>query len=219
VSRRILGIDTTAEFGSIALCGEEVLLHAPEGFGGILFQHIEHLLSRLQLTLADVDGFAAASGPGSFTGVRIGLACVKGLAEATGKPALGVSNLAVLAAFGETPLRVPIIDARRGEVYAAAYDACGQMVLPETVCAFPALLECLPQGPAEFISTSFAPFEAALSGTRFSDCPRVEAPRAIARMLCRIAEERLDAGDRGDPVSLDANYVRRSDAELLFKPW
>jgi tRNA threonylcarbamoyladenosine biosynthesis protein TsaB len=201
VSGRILAIDTTAEFGSLALAGEEVLLHAPDGFGSVIFEHIERLLQRLSLRLADLDGFAAASGPGSFTGVRIGLACVKGLAEATAKPAFGVSNLAALARFGSTARRVPVIDARRGEVYAAVYDASGRVIVAETVCPFPTFQALLPEGPVEFITRN------------------EETPQALAAMIARIAEERLAAGDPGDPAALDANYVRRSDAELLFKPW
>lgn len=219
MSSRILAVDTTAEFGSIALGGEEILLHAPDGFGGVIFEHMERLLQRVNLRLDDLDGFAAASGPGSFTGVRIGLACVKGLAEATGKAAFGVSNLAALARFGSTECRVPLIDARRGEVYAAVYDPSGSAIVPERVCPFPALLKLLPEERVEFISQDFGPFAASLVGTRFAECPVVTAPRAIATMVARIAEERLAAGERGDPVGLDANYVRRSDAELLFKPW
>ena len=224
MSGRILAVDTTAEFGSIALGGEEVLLHAPDGFGRVIFEHIERLMQRTGLRVEDLDGFAAASGPGSFTGVRIGLACVKGLAEATGKPAFGISNLAVLArlgsaGLGSTGLRVPLIDARRGEVYAAVYDACGNVIVPETVCRFPALLAQLPEAQVEFISQNFGPFEAAVAGTRFAECPVMTAPRALAAVVARIAEERLAADDTGDPAGLDANYVRRSDAELLFKPW
>jgi tRNA threonylcarbamoyladenosine biosynthesis protein TsaB len=208
VTTRILAIDTTAEFGSIALAGEEVLLHAPDGFGGIIFHEIERLLERLNIRLDEVEAFAAAAGPGSFTGVRIGLACVKGLAEATGRKAFAISNLAALARFASSHMRIPVIDARRGEVYAAAYDKDGELLMPETVCPFPALLERLPKGPVEFIAQNFAPFD-----------PTTQAPQAIAAMIARMAEERLGAGESGDPASLDANYVRRSDAELLFKPW
>lgn len=219
MSSRILAVDTTAEFGSLALDGEEILLHAPEGFGGVIFEHIERLLQRVGLRLEDLDGFAAASGPGSFTGVRIGLACVKGLAEATGKPAFGVSNLQALARFGSTDTRVPVVDARRGEVYAAIYDAKGEAIAPETVCPFPVLLSKLPDHPVEFIAQDFSPFQASLQGTRFEKSPIVTAPRSLATVVGIIAEERRAAGNPGDPAGLDANYVRRSDAELLFKPW
>ena len=210
MTNRILAVDTTAEFGSIALAGEEILLHAPDGFGGVIFQHIERLLERTGLRLDELDGFAAASGPGSFTGVRIGLTCVKGLAEATGKKAIAISNLAALARFGSAQMRVALLDARRGEVYGAVYRADGSVVLPEMVCSFPALLEQVPKGDVEFIAQTIGPFEAALSGKRLT-----EASRAIAAMIANMAAE----CDLQDPAALDANYVRRSDAELLFKPW
>src|SRR4051794_36251495 len=123
-----LAFDTTAEFGSVALVrsGEtmaEALLHAPEGFSGILFREIGALLARESVTLPEVDLFAAASVPASSPGVRIGLAAAKGLAEVMGKPAVGVSNLELLAGFGSAPLRATVLDARRGEVFAALFDA------------------------------------------------------------------------------------------------
>lgn len=219
MSARILAVDTTAEFGSIALAGKEVLLHAPEGFSGLIFQEIGRLIESLNLRLQDVDAFAAAAGPGSFTGVRVGLACVKGLAEAMGRKAFAVSNLEALARLGSTEVRVPLIDARRGEVYAGVYDAYGRAILPEMVCPFPLLLERLPRTPVEFVSQNFGPFEAALEGTGFAGSALLNAPQALASVVARIAEEQLVAGDAGDPAGLDANYVRRSDAELLFKPW
>src|SRR5580693_8821142 len=96
-----LAVDTTAEFGSIALAdeqgvGEEVLLHAPEGFSQVLFGAIEMLLTRQRVGLAEIELFAGAAGPGSFTGVRIGLSAIKGLAEVLGKRVVPVSNLEVL---------------------------------------------------------------------------------------------------------------------------
>jgi tRNA threonylcarbamoyladenosine biosynthesis protein TsaB len=98
--------------------------------------------------------------------VRIGLACVKGLAEAVGKPVVAVSNLQALAAFGTAPLRATVLDARRGEIYGAVYDADLNPVAPELVMKFPQWLESLPAGSIEFISTDFSPFRAALAGTR-----------------------------------------------------
>ena len=153
----ILSVDTTHEFGSLALTGdgalvEEVLLHSPDGFGHVLFGHIGSLLDRHHCGLAAIDCFAAASGPGSFTGVRIGLACVKGLAEATGKPVVGVSNLEAIATFGSHPLRAAVLDARRGEVYGAVYDSAGRIVCGEVVAKFPAWLATLSDG-VEFVST------------------------------------------------------------------
>jgi tRNA threonylcarbamoyladenosine biosynthesis protein TsaB len=75
----------------------------------------------------------------------------------------------------------------------------------------------LPSGPLEFISTDFSPFRAALAGTRFADTPVIEAPRALAGAIARIAFTKLRQGLAVDPAQVDANYVRRSDAELLWK--
>ena len=218
----ILAIDTTHEFGSIALLAvgellEETLLHAEAGFGGILYGHLSRLLDRHDCRVQDIDCFAAASGPGSFTGVRIGLACMKGLAEALAKPVVAVSNLQALAAFGTAPLRATVLDARRGEIYGAVYDADLNPVAPEIVMKFPLWLESLPTSSLEFISTDFSPFHPALAGTRFACAPVIEAPRALAGAIGRIAFTRFHAGLAGDPAQVDANYVRRSDAELLWK--
>ena len=203
-----LAIDTTHEAGSLALvrAGEtvdEVLLRAPTGFAHVLYAHIDEMLRRNGVRLAAVDCFAAASGPGSFTGVRVGLACVKGLAEALGKPAAAVSNLRAIASFGTAPWRAAVMDARRGEVYGAVYDAAGELVVPETVAPLSAWLATLPAGEMEFVTQGF-PLEVA-------DARIVIAPEALAAAIGRLA------GEGGDPAALDANYVRRSDAELLWK--
>ena len=214
----ILAIDTTHEFGSLALTEhgvvvEEILLHAPDGFNQVLFGQIGSLLDRHNCPIAAIDCFAAAAGPGSFTGVRIGIACVKGLAEATGKPALAVSNLQAIATFGEGPLRAVVMDARRGEIYGAVYDAAGRKVRDEVVAKFTDWLETLP-AEVEFVATDFSPFRPALAGTKFEAAKIITAPRALAGAIGGIAQARLQSGATQDPAALDANYVRRADAEL-----
>ncbi|HUA22305.1 MAG TPA: tRNA (adenosine(37)-N6)-threonylcarbamoyltransferase complex dimerization subunit type 1 TsaB [Bryobacteraceae bacterium] len=208
----ILSLDTTSEFGSIALSeGEgiiqEVALHSPDGFGHVLFQHIEALLARHGVAVRDLDCLAAASGPGSFTGVRVGLSAVKGIAEAAAKRVVAVSNLRALASFGTAPLRSPVIDARRGEVYAALYNRRLEMVIPEAVLRFEDWLKQLPREDIELISA--APIE--------TPYPVVIAPRELASAIGRIAWMEFSAGRAADPAAIDANYVRRSDAEIFWK--
>lgn len=214
----ILSLDTTSEFGSIALTEgdevvEEVLLHSSEGFGHILFQHVGQLLERHAVTVDAMDCFAAASGPGSFTGVRIGLAAAKGLAEASGKKVAAVSNLRALAFFGSAPLRAVVLDARRGEVYGAVYNDRLDIVQAEAVMKFPAWLATLPAGGFEFVSSDFSPFQTHVDPT----IPVTIAPRALASAVGRIAWREFRSGGAVDPVAIDANYVRRSDAELKWK--
>jgi tRNA threonylcarbamoyladenosine biosynthesis protein TsaB len=138
--------------------------------------------------------------------VRVGLACIKGLAEACGKPAVAVSNLQAIASFGSAPLRAAVLDARRGEIYGAVYDAAGRLVLPEVVMPFAAWRSTLPAGDLELV-VSGAPD--LVAGTR-----HITAPPALAAAIARIASARFLAGEASDPAALDANYVRRSDAEL-----
>lgn len=217
----ILAVDTTNEFGSIALARgqesiEETVVHAPGGFGSILFDRIERVLEHCGVALEEIGLYAAASGPGSFTGVRIGLACIKGLAEAMGKQAVAVSNLAALAEFGTADLRATVIDARRGQIYGALYGREGETLIEESVSWLPDFLASLPDDPIEFLSTDFEPFRPALAGTRFENAAITVAPRAQAAAIARIAVRRVASGQVEDPSRLDANYVRRSDAELLW---
>jgi len=219
---RILSLDTTGEFGSLALAEderilEELPLHSPDGFAHVLFGHMERLLAAHGWRVEEIDCFAAAAGPGSFTGVRVGLAAVKGLAEALAKRALGVSSLQAVASFGSAPLRAVVLDARRGEIYGAVYDAQLELVSPEVVNKFQDWLVTLPEDRLQFVSTNPEAFEPALAGTRFAGAPVVRAPRALAGAVARIAARRLAAGEAGDPAALDANYVRRTDAELKWK--
>ncbi len=214
MSFHILAVDTTGEFGSIALSDggrllEEVALHSPDGFGHVLFDQIQGLLGRHELSLTDLDGFASASGPGSFTGVRVGLTAVKGLAEATGRRVVAVSNLAALARFGSRPLRAVVLDARRGEVYGAVYDSALRLVRDEVVMKFTDWRETLPDGDLELIAQGFVP--------PVSGLPVTPAPSALAGAIASIAARQFAGSLAKDPAEIDANYVRRSDAELLWR--
>jgi tRNA threonylcarbamoyladenosine biosynthesis protein TsaB len=217
-----LAVDTTAEFGSIALASEfevleEVLLHETHGHSTSLFGQISALLERKSVRLEDIGLFAGASGPGSFTGVRVGLSAVKGLAEVLGKPAAAISNLRALASFGTANARATVIDARRGEIFGALFDSDGAAIVDETVISFPRFLELLNERSFEWVCADFTPFIAMLAGNRFEATPVVNAPRALAGAVARLALRRLREGGLCDPAAIEANYVRRSDAELLWK--
>jgi len=214
VSLHVLAIDTTGECGSIALVGEqglleEVALDSPDGFAHILFGEIQRLLARHGLTINQIDAFASASGPGSFTGVRVGLTAVKGLAEAAGRKVVAVSNLQALAWYGSRPLRATVLDARRGEVYGGVYDAALRPVQEEVVTKLENWLGALPQTGLEII-THGLPLDAGAT-------PVIQAPTSLAGSIGHIAFDRLGRGEVLDPAEIDANYVRRSDAELLWK--
>ncbi|MCL6543777.1 MAG: tRNA (adenosine(37)-N6)-threonylcarbamoyltransferase complex dimerization subunit type 1 TsaB [Bryobacteraceae bacterium] len=220
---RILAIDTTSEHGSMALLEagrvlEERPMPSADGYGHVLFPQMEDLLASHGWELHSVDCFAAAAGPGSFTGIRVGLAAVKGLGEALGKPVCAVSNLQALALFGTAPLRAPFIDARRGEVYGGLYTAELVPVMPEAVLPPERWLASLPEAAIELIAAGFGCLEAALAACGRPNWLRSTAPRWLASAIGRIAARRLAAGQAGDAIRAEANYVRLSDAELFSKP-
>lgn len=200
---RIVALDTASEFGSLALVEdgvvvEESVLHAPDGFGTVLFPALERLMQRHGWRHATVTGYAAGSGPGSFTGVRVALAAIKGLAEAAGAKAAEISNLQAMASYGQCALRAPFFDARRGEIYGAVYDADLRVHGQEVVAPYAVWRASLPPG-TELLTPDPALFEGVAT----------PVPRALAGAIGRLAAGRLV-----DPVEIDANYVRRSDAEL-----
>lgn len=203
----VLAIDTTTDFGSLALAGrdgviEEVALEAVDGYGHIVFGHIDALLARHGVQLADITLFAAAAGPGTFTGIRVGLTAAKGFAAALGTQAAGVSNLQALALLGEGPRRAAVLDARRGEVYAALYDDHARVLTEETVAPLDRWIEGLPEGEISFVFQNITPF-AALG-------------RGVERRMLAGAVARLAWDQAKHPAALDANYVRQSDAEMAW---
>lgn len=191
----ILAIDTTTEQASVALrkdgvtIGEEAIT-VSGGHSHLLYEMIRSVLDKVGILLEQVDCFACAIGPGSFTGVRLGVAAAKGLAEATGKPAAGISNLRALASFGTAPFRSPLIDARRGQTYAAVYDSNLVLVSPETL-------------------TGVEEWETKAGVERITTTP------ALAAAIALCAE--LDGPEKWvDPAGLDASYVRRADADMQW---
>jgi len=181
-------------------------------------QHLENLarliadLTRsLKIELADLHGFGVAVGPGSFSGIRIGLATVKGMAIALGKPVAGVSCLDILAwqVLEEADTGTAMIDAKRGEVYAASYEkVSGKIVLLDG----PALIGR--ERLSELMERSHA--TVAIAGD-VEKIPENSIPIRVARpsaAVCGLmACERLKQGDADETHSLHPLYIRRSDAE------
>lgn len=209
----VLAIDTSGEHAGLALLEGDRLtesaIHSPDGHSYRLLGEIQTLLRRAGTRLEAVDIFAAAAGPGSFTGVRVALSAAKGFAMALGKPMAAVSNLRALAWFGERPLRAVAVDARRGDSYVALYDARLQLVRPEVVAKLETWLGTLSAaGAPEDIEIITG--EAAHLAGRVAGIPlRVIEPGSLARAVAHLA-----SGQAVDPALTDANYVRRADAEM-----
>jgi len=219
----ILALDTTSEFGSLALAeGERVIevvsLRSREGFAHLIFQQIQALVARHGKTLDDLDGFAAAAGPGSFSGVRVGLTAVKGLAEATGKRVAPVSNLLAMAYAGQGTRRAAVIQARRGEVYGAVYDEQLRPVVAEMVGPCSRFLEAIGALEVTFVISDPTPIPDLIAGTRFAGAPVATVARELAGAVACVAARLFAQGGSLAPEAVDANYIRRADAEEMWKP-
>jgi tRNA threonylcarbamoyladenosine biosynthesis protein TsaB len=216
----MLAIDTSTDCASLAvLSGEsrltETAIHSTDGHSTRLFAELQALLRRAGVRLEDVDCFAAAAGPGSFTGVRVALAAVKGLAASLDKPMVAVSSLEALAWFGETPLRGALIDARRGDIYGGVFDAGLMPLRPEMVTSLDAWLEALPNAAGVGEIEILIAQPALLPVGRQLPAPvRVAPAERLACAVAHIARGRFLGGQAVDPALTDANYVRRADAEM-----
>ena len=211
---RILAVDTSSERGSVCLTekGEslgEVRLRSSVQHSDRLFRSIDFLFNFAPFGLADVDLFVAARGPGSFTGLRVGLAAMEAFASAHGKPSAGVSTLEALAwrCRVEGAIIAPTVDARRGEVYGALYGWTGgtlKTVRPATVMAPDAWFGSLPAEPTLFCG------DGALRYREFITKPEWRLQEVDLYLASALAEIAL-LPDRGP---LSPLYVRRTEAEI-----
>jgi len=202
-----------------------------ETYSSRMFRQVEFLLEELEMGLGEVDLFAAASGPGSFTGLRVGLAAIKGWAEVYGGPVTGISALEAIAEESRSGpgVLVPTFDARRGEVYFGVYrrgaSEISNLVLEgEHSVATPVdflngLRERMGSEPFTIVTPTPEVLLAALEvGQSSGQATRVEVvPNILAPAVGLLAARRARNGLTGDALSLEADYVRRTDAELKWK--
>lgn len=232
-----LGIDTTAKTASCALadgglvavstvCG--TLTHSET-----LLPMILEMLKNCGRDVNDVEIFAVSAGPGSFTGVRIGVAMIKGLAFGSGKPCVGVSTLEALAEnfrhfdeYGEPELIVPVMDARRGQVYTAIFDTAGggiTRMLPDSLLTLGELRETLRKEPFEGRKVRFCGDGYALARKFFAqekcvlETPPMLIPQnafSVAALAERIYENSDDEAKKSfTDLALKPTYLRASQAE------
>ena len=167
-----------------------------------LMGEVDGLLTRNGLTLSDLSALAVGLGPGSFTGVRVGVTTAKTLAQVTGKPLVGIGTLDAYAAVwpsaGETRL-VPVLPSRKGEVYAATYQngECVEAPFAENVDA---LAERLTEAGGVIVCGQ-SPLLPKWAG------PSLTQPWTPPEGLARLAAARLSIGDTDDPLSLVPLYV------------
>lgn len=163
-------------------------------------------------TLSDLAAIAVVTGPGSFTGVRVGLSVAKGLSEASGVPLLAISRLALLAAsnrrFGDRTCA--LLDAGRGEFYCGVYER--STLLRESLMTLQDALEAAQRADTVVVCEQTV----AVALEKHLALQIVDEPAAADTLA--LALKRLATSEFDDPVTLDANYLRRNDAEIFAKP-
>ncbi len=219
----IIAVETSGKQGSIALCRgddktfEVLQLASLEGgtYSAQLMPRIAEALQRSNLDKGKVEGFAVVSGPGSFTGLRVGLATIKGLCEVLRKPLATVSMLEALAlTYGRTGQTATVaLDAGRGEVYVGEYEVSAGRTT--AVREYIAKLDAFATEAANITGDLFTPDSKVAEAVQARNV-RARLVAAIhADEIGRIGLSKLLAGATADPATVDVNYIRRSDAELF----
>jgi tRNA threonylcarbamoyladenosine biosynthesis protein TsaB len=220
---RVLAVDTATEICAVALWEDgriavQICLGRGANHARVLMQAIHEVFERSGASPGDLDAFVVSRGPGSFTGLRIGVATAKGLATAAGKPIVGVSTLDVLAhqAPDVTPLICPMIDARRGEVYWSVYRRTNTglvMLSPEAVGA-PEQVRIEGRQPCLFIGSGARQYASVLQ-QRSTGIVLAEAAQhdPDPGTLARLGGMLLMQGHTEDVHRFTPVYLRKSDAE------
>lgn len=222
----VLAVDTATRSGSAALLEDDRLLAeagfaAPISHSARLLRAVDFLLRASGLDAGRIDGYAVAAGPGSFTGIRIGLGTVKSLAFASGKPAAAVSVLRALAlklSDGGPDLLCPFLDAKKGEVYAALFarrgHASAETILPEGAYDPADLLDRFPpEGRIGFIGSGASVY-GDLVRSRLGPRAEFSARSAFAAAeVGRLGRAILAEGRGVGAARLEPIYYRRSQAE------
>lgn len=234
----LLAFDTTSENGGAGIyrdheCLASTTNQGPANFYSVtLFQMVEQLLRQANLTLRDLELFAVANGPGSFTGIRVGLAAAQGWANALNRPVKGISVLEAMLdqAQPKTECAIPVLDARRGEFY------LGLFRRPPGQARFELEREAmvLKSSALGLFLEEFASAERRRMGItcvvqeheRLSETLRDRLPvyfrwqsvsGSLVGSIARLALQAWREGNLESPAQLDACYIRRSDAELSLE--
>jgi tRNA threonylcarbamoyladenosine biosynthesis protein TsaB len=227
----ILAIDTSTPTGSVAVLeGDtvlaEVAVTSQQTHAKRLVSALDATLRMTDLTIADCDGFAVTTGPGSFTGLRIGVSTVKGLAFATKKPVTGVSTLDALVYQlpSYAHLVCPMLDARKGQVYSALYECIGHMKWKRVIedCAIEPRQWLKQIGDLCLFVGDGASVYGELIREILGDLAYFTPPylnRVRASVVGYIGMKRILDGQIADIDRLVPHYIRKSDAEIKRKAW
>lgn len=221
---KILAIDTTATIATVAVTNNanplaEFSVNNGNTHSETLLPMIETALASLSLNVSDIDAFALSAGPGSFTGVRIGAATIKGLAFDSQKPCVEVSTLEALAQnlILYSGLICPVMNARRSQVYTALFRSDGERLerlMPDSALSIEELDVILAQYGEKIalVGDGYEITEKALTQTQTIFVPEAQRGQA-ASSVAAVAYEKLLKGDVRSDSTLSVNYLRPSQAE------
>lgn len=224
---KILGIDTSSPSGSVALLDSglvvsESLLDSSPAYSDKLLKEVDGVLNRSKTKLNELGGFVITKGPGSFTGLRVGMSLLKGLILAVEKPFVSVNTL---DAYAETvkpgPYAIcPVLDARKKQVYTALYSSKNDLCIRETSdqAISPKGLCGQIKQPTAFVGNGLEVYKEILSSSlkkNFIHDVQVKNI-TVAASACLIALRNIKENMSYDLDSLTINYVRPSEAELNY---
>ena len=224
---RILGIDTSSPTGSVALVDNDdvisgSLLNSSKNYSDKLLIEVDAVLNSSKTKLNQIDGFVITTGPGSFTGLRVGMSLLKGLILATQKPFASVNTL---DAYAETvqpgPYAIcPVLDARKKEVYTALYNSKNGLCVRETPDQAITPMELCDQikKPTAFVGNGLVAYRELLS-SRLREKYMHNAPLkklTVAASAVLIASRNFKKNLQNNLDSLTINYIRPSEAELNY---
>jgi tRNA threonylcarbamoyladenosine biosynthesis protein TsaB len=225
---KILGIDTATPFLALGIIEEEKVLgelrfNAGQTHAQILLPSIEKILNQASLELEDLDGIAISVGPGSFTGLRIGLATAKGLCFASGKPLLSVPTLDGLVYFNRAlpyPL-VPVLDAKKNEVYSAVYntrEGVLERISDYWVLSVEKLVAKIPE-EVIFLGLGLEVFQDRLRELCGEKAHFLEGERNLpsGSSIAFLGLEKFKRSEFENLEKAEPLYLRSSEAELKFK--
>lgn len=227
---KVISVDSSTASATCAVVEDnkllgEIVYNDKKQHSIVLMSQIDTLLKNLNLTINDIDGFVISKGPGSFTGLRIGMATIKGLAQPSNKPIASISSLDALAfnmAYSEGII-CPIMDALRDNVYTALYSFQGNKLIKLTdymaihIDELVELLKSKGQKSVTFIGDAVPKFKEILYNN-FENTYFAPAHLNVARAssLGELGIEKLLNGDHEDIFTMAPIYLRKSQAEREY---
>ena len=231
----ILALDTSTRYCSLALLRDQEVVAATAGvsdepYASRIFSDLKHVTAQAGVEVSQIELFAVATGPGSFTGLRVGMTAVKGWSEVFGRPVAPVSVLEAIAVQARGPGRVlvPVLDARGGHLFGGAFrreregvegrlQAIGEEVVLSAEEYFRWVAGVSGGEAPVFVTSTPDVVKAGLAAWPWEGATVEEVSGELAPWVGRLGLARSLRGELVDSLGLEANYVRRSDAETKWR--